>query len=40
MTHMHIPDGVLPVWLWLSGFLLMVLVLAFSLYRLRGMDRR
>jgi len=38
MTHMHIPDGILPVWLWLSGFLLMVLVLAFSLYRLRGMD--
>ena len=40
MTHMHIPDGILPVWLWVSGFLVMAAVLAFCLYRLRGMDRK
>jgi cobalt/nickel transport system permease protein len=39
-THMHIPDGVLPVWLWVSGLVLMVLVLAICLYRLRGMDMK
>ncbi|MDA8099215.1 MAG: energy-coupling factor ABC transporter permease [Nitrospiraceae bacterium] len=39
MTHMHIPDGILPVWLWLSGFLLMAALLAASLVRLRGVDR-
>jgi cobalt/nickel transport system permease protein len=40
MTHMHIPDGILPVWLWLSGFILMSLVLGYALYRLRTMDTR
>ena len=40
MTHMHIPDGILPVWLWVSGLLVMTAVLAFCLYRLRGMDRK
>ena len=37
---MHIPDGILPVWLWLIGVVLMVSVLALCLYRLRGMDRK
>src|SRR5512139_4286243 len=40
MTHMHIPDGILPVWLWVSGFLVMAAVLWICLYRLRGMDRK
>lgn len=40
MTHLHIPDGILPVWLWVSGFGLMVLFLSIGLFRLRGMDRR
>ena len=40
MTHMHIPDGILPFWLWASGFLVMAAVLAVSLYRLRSTDRR
>ena len=26
MSHIHLPDGVLPVWLWVSGFVAMVLV--------------
>lgn len=40
MTHMHIPDGVLPVWLWVLGFFIMSLIMAFSLYRLRSMDMK
>src|SRR5512137_2829947 len=40
MTHMHIPDGILPVWLWVSGLLAMAAVLAVCLFRLRSMDRR
>ncbi len=26
MSHIHLPDGVLPVWLWVSGFILAILV--------------
>ena len=26
MSHIHLPDGVLPVWLWVSGFAVMVLI--------------
>jgi cobalt/nickel transport system permease protein len=40
MTHIHIPDGILPVWLWVSGFLLMSLFLALSLFRLRTADMK
>ncbi len=40
MTHMHIPDGILPVWLWVSGFILMAAALGFSLFRLRAMDMK
>jgi cobalt/nickel transport system permease protein len=39
MTHMHIPDGVLPVSLWLTGLIVMALALGFCLFRLRGMDK-
>ncbi len=27
MTHLHLPDGVLPVWLWLAGWLVSLLLL-------------
>jgi cobalt/nickel transport system permease protein len=40
MTHMHIPDGILPVWLWALGFILMALFLGFVLRRLRTMDMK
>lgn len=40
MTHMHIPDFVLPVWLWVSGFVVMAAALGFSLLRLRSMDKK
>lgn len=26
MSHIHIPDGVLPVWLWVSGYIVAILV--------------
>ena len=38
MTHMHIPDGVLPVPIWLLGILLMGLAVGFCLFRLRNSD--
>jgi cobalt/nickel transport system permease protein len=38
MTHMHIPDGILPVGLWVLGLFVMALAVGFSLFRLRGMD--
>ena len=38
MTHMHIPDGILPVGLWVLGLIVMALAVGFSLFRLRGMD--
>ncbi len=40
MTHIHIPDGVLPVCLWVSGFLLMSVFLALSIFRLRTADMK
>ena len=40
MTHMHIPDGILPVWLWLSGLFLMALALSVCLFSLRSMDAK
>jgi cobalt/nickel transport system permease protein len=30
MSHIHIPDGVLPLWLWLSGWLVALAVVAIS----------
>jgi cobalt/nickel transport system permease protein len=40
MTHMHIPDGILPVWLWTLGFLITTLVLTVILFRLRALDTK
>jgi cobalt/nickel transport system permease protein len=38
MSHLHVPDGILPVWLWLTGIGLATAVLLFSLFMVRGMD--
>jgi cobalt/nickel transport system permease protein len=35
-VHLHIPDGVLPVWLWAPGLGLALLLLAFGARLLRG----
>jgi cobalt/nickel transport system permease protein len=26
MSHIHLPDGVLPVWLWVSGFIIAIMI--------------
>ncbi len=39
MTHLHIPDGILPIGLWMLGFMVMAFAVGFSLFRLRGMDK-
>jgi cobalt/nickel transport system permease protein len=39
MTHMHIPDGILPVSIWFFGLLLMALAVGFSLFRLRNRNQ-
>ena len=28
MSHIHLPDGVLPVWLWVSGYIAVILIWA------------
>ncbi len=33
--HIHIPDGILPVWLWGSGYLITFIFLAFALVKMR-----
>jgi len=40
MSHLHIPDGLLPVWLWLAGMALAMAAVLLSLYMVRGMDLR
>ncbi len=35
MSHLHIPDGVLPGWLVMAGWILTAVILAFSIYRTR-----
>ncbi|MEW5819048.1 MAG: energy-coupling factor ABC transporter permease [Cyanobacteriota bacterium] len=36
MSHIHIPDGVLPVWLWLSGFIIVIIYLIGMGYYLKN----
>jgi len=38
MSHLHIPDGVLPGWLVMAGWILTALILAFSIYRTRSTE--
>src|SRR5512143_1875450 len=38
MSHLHIPDGLLPVWLWAGGLVLAVIAVGFSLYMVRGVE--
>jgi cobalt/nickel transport system permease protein len=37
MSHIHLPDGILPIWLWASGFVLAILI---SLIFLRWSEKR
>lgn len=38
MSHLHIPDGVLPVWLWVAGLVVAAVAVLVALVMLRGMD--
>ena len=38
MSHLHIPDGLLPLWLWGLGLVLAMAVLLMCLRAVRGMD--
>jgi cobalt/nickel transport system permease protein len=42
MSHIHLPDGVLPVWLWVSGFVVAILVgtVLFRLTKKEELTRR
>jgi cobalt/nickel transport system permease protein len=42
MSHIHLPDGVLPVWLWVSGFIVAILVgtILFQLIKKEELTRR
>ncbi len=38
MSHLHIPDGVLPGWLVLAGWLCTAVLLAFCIYRVKRLE--
>jgi len=38
MSHIHFPDGVLPVWLWASGFIVVILIWAILLRFMKKED--
>jgi len=38
MSHLHIPDGLLPVWLWAGGLILMALIVGTALVMVRSLD--
>ncbi len=42
MSHIHLPDGVLPVWLWVSGFIVAIVVgaILFRLIKKEELTRR
>jgi len=40
MSHLHIPDGLLPVWLWVAGLAAAAIAVGFSLFMLRKVDLR
>ena len=38
MSHIHLPDGVLPVWLWASGFVVVIVIWAILLRLMKKED--
>jgi cobalt/nickel transport system permease protein len=38
MSHIHLPDGVLPFWLWASGFIVVILIWAILLRSMKKED--
>ena len=39
MTHIMVPDGVLPVWIWIPGWLMAVAGISIALWATRNTDR-
>lgn len=39
MTHLHVPDGVLPVWLWVAGWIIAAGLVGFAARAARGRER-
>jgi cobalt/nickel transport system permease protein len=39
-VHIHIPDGVLPVWLWMAGYVVALALVALAVRRVRGQERK
>lgn len=42
MSHLHIPDGILPIWLWVSGYIIVALYLLFAVNYIKntGLNRK
>jgi cobalt/nickel transport system permease protein len=40
MPHIHIPDGILPVWIWVLGFIIMSLAVGCSLFWFRTVEMK
>jgi cobalt/nickel transport system permease protein len=40
MSHLHIPDGILPLWLWAGGLALALVTLVISVIATRGASRQ
>ncbi|MGH7792734.1 MAG: energy-coupling factor ABC transporter permease, partial [Thermodesulfobacteriota bacterium] len=38
MSHMHIPDGVFPIWLALTGWVITFAVLSFCLMKVKNLN--
>lgn len=40
MSHIHLPDGVIPVFWWVAGYIVMIAMLSFSLWMTKRVDVR
>ena len=38
--HIHIPDGVLPFWLWMAGYFVALVLVALAVRKVRGQERK
>ena len=38
--HIHIPDVVLPIWLWIAGYVLTLALVALAVRTVRGQERK
>jgi len=40
MSHLHIPDGILPLWLWILGFILIAIYFVFAAFYIKKHDKQ